>query len=217
VLAAGGGGGGTPARKPGEQLPGQFEANARFQHIQQHGAVLGDPHAPLTLVEYADLQCPFCRQYTTDVMPRIVAKYVLPRRLKMVFRPVAILGADSVPAAQLAAAAGRQNRLWPFVEIFYANQGEEGSGYVTDAFLSRIGRAVKGLDVQRALRDRELASVQQQLSGAQTAFQGSGATGTPSFQLGRTGGPLTLLGADDHSSADAMAARIDQALRGTDQ
>ena len=215
VLAGGsGGGGGTPARKPGEQLPGQFEANARFRHIHQDGLTLGDPKAPLTLVEYADLQCPFCRQYTSDVFPRMVAEYVLPGKLKMVFRPVAIIDADSVPAAQMAAAAARQNRLWPFIDVFYANQGEERTGYITDAFLGRIGRAVKGLDVQRALGARSLAAVRQQLSEAQAAFQSSGAPGTPGFQLGRTGGPLRLLDPNDSASADAMAARIDQALQG---
>jgi protein-disulfide isomerase len=215
ALAAGSkDGGGPPPRKPGEQLPGQFEANARFKHIEQHGFALGNPNATVTLVEFADLRCPYCRQYTTDVMPRLVAQYVVPGKLKMVFHPVAILGPDSVPAARMAAAAARQDRLWPFIDIFYANQRDETTTYVTDAFLGSIGRAVKGLDVQAALADRELPAVNRALTAAQTAFQASGATGTPTLLLSTTGGDPQLIDGADALSADAMAARIDQALKG---
>jgi len=193
AIANGGSDSTTPKKKAGESLPGQFEANARFAGIPQSGITLGDPRAPVTMVEFADLQCPYCREYTTNVFPSLVAEYVRAGKLKMVFRNVSILGTDSTTAAQMAAAAGMQNKLWPFIDIFYANQGEENTGYVTDPFMIGIARAVRGLDVQKALTDRSSPEVQRQLTEAQTEMTVNGFTGTPSFLVGPTGGRLEAL------------------------
>jgi protein-disulfide isomerase len=193
VIALASGGSDTPKKKPGEILPGQVEANALFAGIPQRGIVVGDPRAPVTFVEFADLQCPFCREYTEKVMTTLVNQYVRTGKMKMEFRNVSFIGTDSSRAAQMAAAAGMQNKLWPFIDIFYANQGRENSGYVTPDFLRKVGSAVKGLDVDKAVRDSELPTVQRQLNDAQTEWQTNGFTGTPSFLLGPTGGTLEAL------------------------
>ncbi len=212
IALAAGGGDNKPALKAGESLPGQTEANARFAGIQQNGITLGNPKAPVTLVEFADLQCPYCRQYTTDVMPTLVAEYVRSGKVKMIFRNVSILGTDSTTAARVAAAAGLQNKLWPYVDIFYANQGEENTGYVTDAFLTRIGRAVRGLDVSRAMTDRELPKIQNELTTAQNEMQINGFQGTPSFLVGPTGGRLEALQFNSFTPGPFRTA-IDAALQ----
>ena len=193
VIAIASGGDDKPTLRAGEQVPGQIEATALFRGIPQDGITLGDPRAPITLVEFADLQCPFCRDYTRQVMPGLVTDYVRTGKLKMVFRNVSFIGTDSSRAAQMAAAAGLQNKLWPYVDIFYANQEAENSGYVTDDFLRRVGGGVVGLDVDKAMDDRGLPTVQRQLDEAQTEWQTNGFTGTPSFLIGRTGGQLNAL------------------------
>lgn len=200
VIVAIAAGGGSDSDKPrlraGESLPGQIEANARFAGIPQRGITLGDPNAPVTLVEFADLQCPFCREYTEKVMPTLVADYVRSGKVKMVFRNVTIIDQDSHLAAEMAAAAGLQGKLWEYVDIFYANQGEEHSGYITDAFMARIGRAVRGLDVDRALADRKLPKIQTQLAEAQAEMQLAGFQGTPAFLVGPSDGRLEALSFD---------------------
>lgn len=214
ALAASGGDNGTPARKAGEIIPGQIETNARFKDLPQRGIVVGDPRAPLTLVEFADLQCPFCRNYTTGVMPALVDRYVRTGKLRMEFRNVSFIGNDSLRAAQMAGAAALQNKMWEYVDLFYTNQGEENSGYATDAFLTRIGRAVRGLDVQRALDDRALPSIQRALTDAQTQWQVAGFSGTPAFLLGPTGGRLSaLLSENEAPTVQLMSQRIDAALQ----
>ncbi|HYV17135.1 MAG TPA: thioredoxin domain-containing protein [Conexibacter sp.] len=213
VIAAGGGGNSKPKLKAGESIPGQSETNALFAGIQQSGITVGDPKAPITVVEFADLQCPFCQAYTTEVLAPIVAGYVRTGKVKMVFRNVAFIGTDSVRAAQMAAAAGLQNKLWQYIDLFYTNQGEENSGYVTDDFLRKVGHGVKGLDVEKAMNDRGIATVQKQLNDAQSEWTSNGFTGTPSFLIGPTGGTLKPMGANDHLSVKSMSAAIDKALQ----
>jgi protein-disulfide isomerase len=210
--ASGGGNSDKPKATAGESLPGQVEANARFAGIPQKGITLGDPRAPVTMVEFADLQCPFCRQYTENVLPALVADYVRSGKVKMVFRNVTIIDQDSHLAAEMAAAAGLQNKLWEYMDIFYANQGEEHSGYITDAFLERIGRAVRGLDVDRAMADRKLPKIQNQLNEAQAEMQLNGITGTPGFLLGPTGGRLEAFSYRAFSP-DEFKQALDSALQ----
>jgi protein-disulfide isomerase len=207
------GGSDTPAKKAGEIIPGQIETNARFAGIPQRGITVGNPNAPVTLVEFADLQCPFCRAYTTDVLPSIVNRYVRAGKLKMEFRNVSFIGNDSLRAAQMAGAASIQNKLWQYIDLFYTNQGEENTGYVNDDFLTRIGRAVRGLDVQKALADRSLGSVQRALTEAQTEWTTAGFQGTPAFLLGPTGGRLeAMLGQQVAPTVDNVSQAIEAAL-----
>jgi protein-disulfide isomerase len=193
IVIATSGGSGKPKLKAGEKVPGQSATASLFAGIPQKGIVLGNPKAPVTFVEFADLQCPFCREYTTTVMPSLIRSYVATGKVKMEFRNVAFIGQDSVRAAQMAAAVGQQNKLWNYADLFYANQETENTGYVTDQFLTKIGSGVAGLDVAKAMGARGDASVQTQLSQAQQLWQSNGFTGTPSFLLGKTGGTLKPL------------------------
>lgn len=213
ALSSTGGDDEKPVARQGEVIPGQVETNARFRGIPQRGIAVGEPDAPLTLVEFADLQCPFCRDYTTGVLPALVDRYVRNGQLRMEFRNVSFIGNDSLRAAQMAGAAALQGKLWQYVDLFYLNQGEENTGYATDEFLARIGRAVRGLDVDRALADRSLPDVQRALTEAQTEWQVAGFNGTPAFLLGPTGGRLSaVLGQNEAPTVALMSERIDEAL-----
>src|SRR5689334_2923060 len=57
-------------------LPGCSDVEAMFKGIPQQGLTLGSPSAPVTMIEYIDLQCPFCQQFETEVMPDILKTYV---------------------------------------------------------------------------------------------------------------------------------------------
>ena len=124
---------------------------ALFDGIPQSGEWLGAPDAPVVVEEYADLQCPFCADFATRGLPPIVRDFVRPGDVRMRLRLLAFLGPDSVEGARAAVGAMEQNRGWDFTEAFYARQGEENSGYVTDDFLREVAGDVRGLDVDRAL------------------------------------------------------------------
>jgi protein-disulfide isomerase len=173
-------------------LVGVSDARARYAGIPQDGAVLGRPGAPVTLVEFLDLQCPFCAQWDLQVLPAVVDR-VRQGRLRIVMHPLDFLGPDSVKAVGVAGAAALQDRLWPFVDIFFHNQGEENSGYVTDAFLRRVAAAVPGLDAPRALAERDSRAAQKLTATALTEARNAHLESTPSFLAGHTGGRLRAL------------------------
>jgi protein-disulfide isomerase len=206
------GGGPKPSAPTSGVLSNAAQSNALFVGIPQHGVTLGNPRAAVTLTEFADLQCPFCRQYTLAVLPALVRRYVRTGRVKMVFRNLAIIGPDSERAARMAAAAGLQNRLWQFGDVMYNNQGEENSGYVTDVYLRRIARGA-GVDPKRALADRTSPSVDSQLRQAAALAQAAGVTGTPSLFLARPGQPPQPL-AYRSFSVEQFTGPIDAALAG---
>jgi protein-disulfide isomerase len=195
IAVSSGGGGGTkaPARKAGESVAGQTAAASLLSGIPQKGISLGSPKAPVTLVEFADLQCPFCREYTLGVLPTLVQRYVRTGKVRMEFRNLSFIGPDSRTAGLWAAAAGEQNRLWGFIDLMYDNQQTENTGYVTDSFLRRIAGAVPGLNVARAAAGASGASASAQLAAANTLASRYRVDSTPSFLVGRTGGGLTLL------------------------
>jgi protein-disulfide isomerase len=211
VLASGGDGDG--AKAPGAARPAaagkgaaRRDGAAMLKGIPQDGIALGRPDAPVTLVEFADLQCPFCRDYALRVFPLVVRDYVATGKVRVEFRDLAFLGPDSTKAARAAAAAGEQDRLWNFVDVFFRNQGEENSGYVTDAFVDRLLRAIPGLDVARAKATAARGGGAGDVDAGRRLADRHGIDGTPAFLYGRTGGPLKPLKSDSLELADFRAA-----------
>lgn len=170
----------------GEGLTGAADTRKLMSGIPQKGAVLGKADAPVTLVEYVDLQCPFCAQYATQVAPTLIDRYVRTGKLRIEQRTVRILGAESELAANYAAAAGQRDKLFQFNELFFRNQGQENSGYVTPEFLAKVGRGA-GLDPKALERASESTAAQDQVDANEQAFGRLGLTSTPSFLLGKTG------------------------------
>jgi protein-disulfide isomerase len=172
---------------------GVAATDALLKGIPQRGNVLGRPDAPVTIVEYADYQCPYCARWALDTLPAIVDEYVRPGKAKIVFQGIAILGEDSATALQTTVAGGEQNKLWHVSELLFHNQGQENAGWVTDDLLREVGASVPGLDPEAMLDGRESAQVAAAIGNAQAAAQDAGVTGTPHFEVGRTGGPMTQL------------------------
>ncbi len=165
----------------------------------------------MTLVEFADLQCPFCAQWSRQAFPAIVRDYVRTGKVRIVFRGLAFIGPDSEKALRFADAAGLQDKLWHAVDLLYANQGPENSGWVTDNLLAGIGAAIPAFDLQQALADTSSARVEAEISAAQQSADRLGVRSTPSFAAGRTGGKLTLVTLTS-LSADALRPTLDSLL-----
>jgi protein-disulfide isomerase len=158
--------------------------SALLEGLQQNGSVLGNPDANVTLLQYEDLQCPICKQYTDDAFPTIVEEYVKPGKVKIDFRGLSFIGPDSVKALRIALAAGNQNKLWDVVEAFYANQGVENTGWVTDDKVDEILAQVPGLDAAKVLADAETPAIAAEVDKLTKEGQDRNVQGTPSFFIG---------------------------------
>ena len=187
--------------------------------IEQNGISLGDPKAKLTLVEFADPQCPGCAEFAQTVFPSLVQKYVRSGQLRIEYRGLRFIDdfvkngpKDSDRLLRLAQAAGLQNKLWYVVELEYENQGTENSGYATDSYLRDLASAVDRLNVDQALSVADTSAVVGNIDAAKAlADKSFKKLSTPSFLLGPTGGkPTEKFG---NESFSAMSAAIDALLK----
>lgn len=191
---------------------GAQRVDSLLQGIPQQGTALGSPSAPATLVEFADLQCPYCGVWARDALPEVVDRYVRTGKLRIVFVGMSFLGPDSVKALRAALAAGQHNRFWNVVELLYENQGTENGGWVTDSLLRGIGAAVPGLDAERMLAESGSPAVSRALAQADASARQAGINATPSFALASPGGRLHIVRPANLSAA-GIEPQIEAALR----
>jgi protein-disulfide isomerase len=146
------------------------------------GRVLGDPAAPVTVIEYADFQCPVCKRAESSIIRRIEEEYVLDGRVKIEFRMFPFLGQESWDAAQAAEAAREQGKFWEYHNALFNAQGRENGGAFAYDELVRLAREV-GLDVARfeatLTANRYLDAIQREKDEAVAA----GVNSTPTFYV----------------------------------
>src|SRR3989344_3104502 len=94
--------------------------------------VLGAANAPVTIIEFSDFQCPYCRQFWRDTLPQIKANYIDKGLVKLVYRDFPL--SNIHPSAQAAAEAGEcaqsQGKFWEFHDAVFAAQDEQSAGTV---------------------------------------------------------------------------------------
>jgi protein-disulfide isomerase len=183
------------------------EVDRLLTGIPQQGMVLGDPKAPVTLIEFGDLQCPVCAGYAKEILPPIMEDQVRKGEVKIDFRNLVIIGEESIPAGAAALAAGEQNRGWNYLELFYRNQGAERSGYVTDEFMEAVAKAAGVQNVAKWDQDRKQLTGEVEKTTAEA--QKLGYSGTPSFAVEGPGAKgLELLGTPESTGGleEAIAA-----------
>src|ERR687895_662573 len=106
---------------------GKASRRKRAQRAQRHPIPAPKPGrgrapwvlaaAPVTLVEFVDLQCPYCREFAVDAFPALVEKYVRTGKVRIELRGLAFLGPDSERGLRAGFAAGRQGRMFDLMEL----------------------------------------------------------------------------------------------------
>ncbi len=155
--------------------------NGQLNGISQDGLTLGDPEAKTTVIEFGDLQCPICKEYSEAVIPKLISGPVRQGKARLEFRNYLIIGPQSVDAGAAAIAAGEQGRGWNFIELFYRNQGVENSGYADDAFLESVAGAAGVRDIAEWNSARRSPAVRREMKRTSSQAVGFGFDGTPSF------------------------------------
>ena len=153
--------------------------------IPQSGARLGNSSAPVTLTYYGDLECPVCQAFTLNGgFPQLVSNEVKAGKVQVIYKAFQTATRDPnvFKTQQVAAlAAGQQQRFWNYTELFYRQQGQEGSGYVTDSYLNGLARQVTGLNINTWQSARSAPALANQVQSEEQQGQTLGVTGTPTL------------------------------------
>ena len=201
------GGSSSSSTTTSSTLPDAGSAVSMFRGIPQQGNVLGKPNAPVTMVEYIDLQCPICRAFETDVMPTIVPRFIKTGKVRLIARPIAFIGPDSVRGRLAALAAARQNRFFDFTQLVYFNQGGENTGWLDDDFVRAAYTSIPGFDVAAAEKARNETAIAEQGDRFEAQATADNVTGTPTVLVGKTGGKLTEVASPDVANLSAAIQR----------
>ena len=156
--------------------------------IPQHGTTLGDPQAPVTVTEYGDLECPVCQEFAVGAENQLISNEVRSGKVKLVYKSFetatgGVSDASTIfPLQQTAAyAAGQQDRAWNYIELFYHEQGSEGTSYVNTSYLTDLAKQVPGLDVKQWNTDRFSPTLAGQVTSEEEAATGLGVSATPTL------------------------------------
>jgi protein-disulfide isomerase len=218
ALALGGGKSNSAAGLPtvgtlSNSLPGAADINTMFKGIPQTGLTLGYASAPVTMVEYIDLQCPFCQQFETQVFPNIVKNYIRTKMVKVEARLLDFIGPDSSRGRNAMIAIGAQNRAYDFAELLYYNQATENTGWLNNAMVGQAVSSIPGVRVADALNLASAGSVKQQAKGFDAAAVIDKVTGTPTLFVGKSGTKgkqVPLSGPTDEAT---LVTSLDNALK----
>jgi protein-disulfide isomerase len=88
----------------------------------------GAPDAPVVVMEYADFQCPYCRQFATGPERQLKTDYIDPGQVRFVFRQMPFIGEESLWAAEASECANEQGRFWDYHDKLFAEQTGENEG-----------------------------------------------------------------------------------------
>jgi protein-disulfide isomerase len=107
----------------------------------------GDANAPITITEYSDYQCPYCKKFADETEKQLVEIYVASGQVRFVFRSFGLfIGSESQDAAEAAYCAADQGKFWDFHDILFANHTGENVGDYTNRKLQAFGDTL-GLDM----------------------------------------------------------------------
>lgn len=169
--------------------------------------IKGDPKARLTIVEFADYQCPYCERFFKDAYPQIIKDYVDTGKVKFVYKNLAFLGKESTDAANAAKCAQEQNKFWEYHDYLFSHQGAENSGTFAPDKLKGFA-ATLGLNTDQFNSCLDGQKYNAQVTADQAEASKNGFNSTPSVAIGST----PIIGAQPYAQ---FKAAIDAELAKT--
>jgi len=142
--------------------------------------ILGDPNAPITLIEFGDYQCHFCNVHFHNTEHSLLENYIETGKVKMIFKDFTIIGPDSVNAANGAHCADDQGKFWQYHDILYNNWTGENNGWASSDNLLRFAQEIK-LNIEQWSDCMIDSRHSQIISDSSKDARDLGITGTPAF------------------------------------
>ncbi|MBI2627926.1 MAG: DsbA family protein [Candidatus Niyogibacteria bacterium] len=131
------------AKLPIKEAPAADSQAAKdFLAAREKDFILGNPAAPITIVEFADFQCPFCGRFFTNTLGQLKETYVKDGKVKFIYRDFAFLGKESIDAAAAARCAGEQGKFWEYHNYLFNHQAGENNGAFSPVSLKKFSKEI---------------------------------------------------------------------------
>ena len=169
-----------------KQLPAK-QPNIPLKISADNDPIIGNPNAPITIIEFSDFQCPFCARFHIQTLPAIMNEYVNDGKVKLVFRdfPIQSIHPNALPASIAAECANEQGKFKEMHDILFERQNEwskKNTGNVIITFTqyaSEMGLEEREFD--SCLKNgKYIEEIQKDLDDGRTY----GISGTPGFFIG---------------------------------
>ncbi len=171
-------------RNPPAQAPAAPAANEGPVTVKLQGAyIMGKIDAPVTMVEFTDYECPFCRQFHMASFEQIKSKYIDSGKVRYVSRDFPLdMHSHALAAAKMARCAGEQGRYWEMRQALIVN-----ASTLSDETMAKLGRGLK-LDEKALAQCAADPKTDKALRADIDEASALGVSGTPTFVVGRSGG-----------------------------
>ena len=181
--------------------------------IKQGSPYQGSTSAPVTVIDFSDLQCSLCQRFTKSTEPQLNSTYIQTGKVALVFKHLPNRGFDSTPAALAAQCTQDQGKFWQFQNLLYEKQGPIDSGWASKDNLKKLASQIPGLDTQKFNSCFDSQKYKSFVESDLALAHSLGFTQTPSFTVVKSDGsnPQKIEGPQPFA---AFKAVIDKELGG---
>ena len=167
--------------------------------------VLGDANSPVTIVEFGDYQCPFCKRWNETTKPAIEKNLIETGKASLIYVDFPIIGPDSITIHAGSYCAAEQGLYWEYHDFAYANQGHENDGWASSENLKSLISGIDGLDTDSFNECLDSKKYEQRVNDNKKIASDAGARSTPSFIIIPQDGPAEMItGAQPYGAFKAV-------------
>ena len=188
---------GAPAGQNPQTQPSQPVQPINVSAISTNGEpCIGEPNAPVTIVEWSDYQCPYCEQFEVTILSQLYSKYVQTGKVKIVFKDFQFLGPNSITAGEVARAVWQTypKDFYQLRQARFQNQGEENHNADPNGLATYLNLTAKvpGIDTNKIaqLVAQNKPQYDAAIKAGQTEASKFSVDGTPSFVVGNGNPPI---------------------------
>ena len=160
--------------------------------VSNGSPILGDPNAPITLVEFGDYQCHYCNVFFQTIEDDIIKNYVKTGKIKMIFKDYNIIGPDSINASHGAHCANEQGLFWEYHDTLYSNWAGENNGWASPRNLTIFAEEINA-DMDKWTQCMNEKSHSNKINESNNDAKSLELTGTPAFFVINSEGKVSKL------------------------
>ncbi|MDU7193422.1 DsbA family protein [Lawsonella clevelandensis] len=164
--------------------PGRFSSDSYgLAHRRNDGLSIGDLDAPVVLIDYGDLRCPYCAKWMEQVEPELVDKYVRTGKLRIEFRNMVLFDQPSLLGARAVIAAAQQGKGYALMQKIYSTMPHKGHGEITVPLVRKWAEELQLKDIDHFMKDAQSTKFDAQIAEGKQEAHSMGFQSVPAFLI----------------------------------